>query len=229
MNNLIAADSPSPQMGFEFSHSKVAAAAVNKLGATSIADLDLSNPTRIAAGDALSRMVVDDRVLNMGMTTWRALLDRAIYLGHTELYPSEDGRMGLRKPGLRFGPIHRLPELGPEYVKSSVFLMRVRKALAAGLELKSARVTVKETLKLDLVVQISTFQISLYVGRKQTCVFDLDLGSFPISLDGERMDWANLGLDMALAAALPEADPRLVSHALGTAAAQIVKLIGGLQ
>lgn len=66
---------------------------------------------------ALAEMVVDDRVLRLGKTSWKNLLDTAIGTGHTELYESSPGEFGLRKPGFRFGPIARVPAIAVPYLR----------------------------------------------------------------------------------------------------------------
>ncbi len=71
----------------------------------------------IAPELALSEMVVDDRVLRLGKTSWKNLLDTAIATGHTELYESSQGEFGLRKPGFRFGPIARVPDIAVPYLR----------------------------------------------------------------------------------------------------------------
>lgn len=228
MNNVTSARATTPQLGFDFSHSAVATAAVNKYGATSISELDLSNPTGIAAGDVLSRMVVDDRVLNMGMTTWRALLDRAITLGHTELYPAEDNRMGLRTPGLRFGPIQRMPELGPEYVQRSVFRQQLRKALDAGLTVKSSRVAINDSVKLDLVVTTHSFHVGLYQGRKASGSLELDLEVFPMACKSVTKSFSEVGFESKLELAIPGVDPSSFLRGVETAASQVFKMLGGV-
>lgn len=68
--------------------------------------------------EILSRMVVDDRALGLGMTTWNRVIDAAIRTGHTEIYESEKGVFGLRKPSYRFGPIARMPAIALEYVRT---------------------------------------------------------------------------------------------------------------
>lgn len=76
---------------------------------------------------ALSGMVVDDRALRLGKTTWKHLLDTAIETGHTELYDAEDGQVGLRKPGFRFGPIARMPDIAVPYVREQLAARKSRK------------------------------------------------------------------------------------------------------
>lgn len=65
----------------------------------------------------LGQMVVDDRAFKLGKTTWRNLIDMALSTGHTEMYESEAGEFGLRKPGFRFGPIATLPDIAVGYVR----------------------------------------------------------------------------------------------------------------
>ncbi|MAG65049.1 MAG: hypothetical protein CMK74_04140 [Pseudomonadales bacterium] len=73
---------------------------------------------RLSAGAALKLRIVDDRVFSVGITTWKALIDLAIDTGHIEIFPSEDGRPGLRKPGYLYAPLPRLPDRAVEYVKT---------------------------------------------------------------------------------------------------------------
>lgn len=217
-----------PQLGFDFSLAGVTAVGVNKYGATSISDLDMATATGFAAGDALSRMIVDDRVLNMGMTNWRALLDRAVSLGHTELYPSEDGRQGLRTPGLRFGPIHRLPEQGPEYVVQKIFGQRLHTALVAGQPVKSARVAVDDATKVDLVVSEECIRLGLFHGRKAAGTLELALDAIPFSIRGDAGDQAARRelLKAKLEVAFPDNDARHIVQAAEIAFSQILKAFG---
>ena len=75
----------------------------------------------------LGQMVVDDRVFKLGKTTWRNLIDTALSTGHTEIYESEEGEFGLRKPGFRFGPIAALPEFAVSYVRERVAVSQKRR------------------------------------------------------------------------------------------------------
>ncbi len=76
----------------------------------------------------LGQMVVDDRAFKLGKTTWRNLIDMALSTGHTEIYESEDGEFGLRKPGFRFGPIATLPEVAVGYVRERLAAASKRKS-----------------------------------------------------------------------------------------------------
>lgn len=118
------------------------------------------------SGSELSAMVVDDRVLSQGITTWRNLIDFAIRTGHTELFASEDDRQGLRRPGFRYAPINRLPERGPEYVKDVLAGQLATRLEQKGAQFASGRMTGDETFKAQVVLDGSTFQISVYEGRK---------------------------------------------------------------
>lgn len=73
---------------------------------------------------ALSSMVVDDRALHLGKTTWKNLLDVAIATGHIEIYDAEPGAVGLRKPGMRFGPVNCIPDIGVGYVRERVAALK---------------------------------------------------------------------------------------------------------
>ncbi|SBW84303.1 hypothetical protein PVE_R2G0274 [Pseudomonas veronii 1YdBTEX2] len=226
MNPTISSRSTTPQLGFDFASGLALSAGINKSGSKSITDIDLTNPTGIAAGEALSRMIVDDRVLHMGMTTWRALLDRAISLGHTELYPSEDGQVGLRTPGLRFGPIQRMPELGPQYVIQSIFKNRLDARLKAGEQVKSGRVLVQGTTKVDLVVLTETMTLCLYLGRKHVGALELDLDTLTAGCmnDGESQTAASLASKLAMA--FPDEDNLLITQSAQVAFGQVLKALG---
>lgn len=227
--NATTALPSTPQLGFDFNLHIPPSAAVNKCGSTSVYEFDLSNPTGIAAGEALSRMIVDDRVLFLGMTNWRALLDRAITSGHTELYPSEDGRQGLRKPGFRFGPITRMPEQGHEYVKRAVLALKLQKALSAGVALKSVRITVWETIKLDLVARASGILIVVYEGRKAAASLELAFADLPFTTGSPASD-VNAQTEffaMRLAAVYPTVEPGRLAEAASAAFAQVTKVLDG--
>lgn len=81
---------------------------------------DVVHPLPCPAGSPemiLGQMVVDDRAFQLGKTTWRNLIDMALSTGHTEMYESDEGEFGLRKPGFRFGPVAVLPEIAVGYVR----------------------------------------------------------------------------------------------------------------
>jgi len=84
-------------------------------------------PSCGSAASALSARTVDDRVFHMGMTNWKAVVDRALLLDYTELYDSDFGRLGLRKHGYRYSPVPLLPARAVEYVKGCVLLMGANK------------------------------------------------------------------------------------------------------
>lgn len=69
-----------------------------------------------SAAHYLSHRPVDDCVLGLGFTNWKALIDHALRSGHFELFTCVDGGIGLRKYGYRHGPIPRLPAAGVTYV-----------------------------------------------------------------------------------------------------------------
>jgi hypothetical protein len=93
---------------------------VNRLDAVRLNEDHM--PTSGSAASALSTRTVDDRVFHMGMTNWKAVIDRALLLGHSELHDSGTGRQGLRKHGHRFSPIPLLPARAAEYVKERLLL-----------------------------------------------------------------------------------------------------------
>lgn len=81
---------------------------------------DLVQPHPWPTGSAemiLGQMVVDDRAFQLGKTTWLNLIDTALNTGHTEMYESDEGDYGLRKPGFRFGPVAVLPDIAVGYVR----------------------------------------------------------------------------------------------------------------
>lgn len=231
MNTTISSRPTTPQLGFDFAGGLALSAGINKSGSKSITDLDLTNPTGIAAGEALSRMIVDDRVLHMGMTTWRALLDRAISLGHTELYPSEGGQVGLRTPGLRFGPIQRMPDLGPQYVIQSIFRNRVESRLNTEEQVKSGRVLVQGTTKVELEVFQETMALYLFFGRKQVGALELDLDTMTAVCVNDSDSKTAASLTSKLAVAFPDEDSLLITRSAKAAFDLVLKAlgIGGLQ
>lgn len=226
MNTTISSRYTTPQLGFDFPSGMALSAGINKSGSKSIPDLDLTNPTGIAAGEALSRMIVDDRVLHMGMTTWRALLDRAISLGHTELYPSEGGQVGLRTPGLRFGPIQRMPDLGPQYVIQSIFRNRLDSRLKTEEQVKSGRVIVQGTTKVELVVLQETMTLCLFLGRKQIGALELDLDTLTAGCVNDGASQTAASLTSKLAEAFPDEDHLLTTRSAQAAFDQVLKALG---
>lgn len=170
--------STAPQLGFDFQLGDPGKAFVNKLGT----DQDILTVSFDAAGstaaDSLARMYVDDRVLGLGKTNWRELLNRAIAHGHTELYLSQDGRQGLRMPGNRFGPITRMPEHGPEYIKRTLLDRAIRKAQKGDVSIKSGRVRASEAMKVEWVVDKAAV-VNVYETRKLVCAIEVDLHNLP--------------------------------------------------
>ena len=59
-----------------------------------------------AVATLLAQRAVDDWVLGLGFTNWKALLDHALHSGHYELYSSDNDSVGLRKHGYRY-PLYR--------------------------------------------------------------------------------------------------------------------------
>lgn len=226
MNTIISSRPTTPQLGFDFTNGLAPPAAINKSGSKSISDFDLTNPTGLAAGEALSRMIVDDRVLHMGMTTWRALLDRAISLGHTELYPSEEGQVGLRTPGLRFGPIQRMPDLGPQYVIQSIIRNRLDSRLKTGEQVKSGRVLVQGTTKVELAVFQETMTLSLFLGRKQAGALELDVDTFTAVCMNDTSSQSAASLASKLVIAFPDEDHLLIIRSAQAAFDQVLKALG---
>lgn len=92
-------------------------------------------------GSVLSKRSVDDWVLGLGFTNWKALLDHAIQTGHYELYDSEDGCLGLRKHGYRYAPIPRLPAGGAAYIQQRLLLLAGLRNPSSGRQEKMISVT----------------------------------------------------------------------------------------
>lgn len=160
-----AASYPLPQLGFDFCLAEMAPPAVNNFGATFVDSTDVDFSSSLNARDALAKLTVLDRVLHLGMTNWRALLDRALDLGHTQLYTTGPGYLGLRKPGLRFGPVSRLPSRGAEYVKQRLMAQRLA-CLTSDTSLKTARVAVYDNVKVDCTVLRDGVTFGIYLGRR---------------------------------------------------------------
>ena len=175
MNSTI---STAPQLGFDFQLGDPGKAFVNKLGTGQDIVTDSFAAAGSTAADSLASMYVDDRVLGLGKTNWRQLLNRAIAHGHTELYLSQDGRQGLRIPGYRFGPITRMPEHGPEYIKRTLLDRAIGKALKGDASVKSGRVRVSEVVKLEWVVDKAAV-VNVYESRKLVCTLQVDFHNLP--------------------------------------------------
>ncbi|MFL1449302.1 hypothetical protein ACI77O_12975 [Pseudomonas tritici] len=88
--------------------------------------------TRATVATALSARAVDDTVLGLGFTNWRALIDHALRTGHFELFETAFGSIGLRKYGYRFGPIPALPVGGTSYVQQRLLLLSADVSATAG-------------------------------------------------------------------------------------------------
>lgn len=174
-------NSPTPQMGFDFLLAGPGEAYVNKPGVHAQMDFDCQVPTGSSVGDALARMVVQDRALGLGITNWRVLIDSAISTGHVELYASEGNSQGLRKPGLRFGPIACMPDIGPEYVKRCLLAKQLAKAAKKTDPVKSGRITTGGTIKVECVLAADTILFSFYDVRKNVGSITLCLGDLPVS------------------------------------------------
>ncbi|NVL49999.1 hypothetical protein F2S72_09635 [Pseudomonas syringae pv. actinidiae] len=95
----------------------------------------LIQPTTLGTGSvgaALSQRSVDDWVLGLGFTNWKALIDHAIQTGHFELYGSDDGCQGLRKHGYRYAPIPCLPVGAATYIQQRLLLTASSQTEAGG-------------------------------------------------------------------------------------------------
>ncbi|HHH9443128.1 TPA: hypothetical protein ACP32N_005116 [Pseudomonas aeruginosa] len=170
-----------PQMALDFSFKLPGPVSVNSTAAK-VAPIDDDQlpcaPKRSAAAE-LAEMVVDDRVLSQGITTWRKLIDFAIRTGHTELYDSEDGRQGLRRPGFRYAPIARLPERAPEYVKEVLSGQLAARLEKQNAQFATGRLTADESYKIQVTMEGSTFQISVFEGRKLNATWSFKLLDLP--------------------------------------------------
>lgn len=170
-----------PQMGFDFLGAEPEAMSVNRPGNTISIEFETGSATGIKAADALSRMFVDDRVFRRGKTNWRMLLDHALARGYTELYLVEDGRQALRIPGDRFGPIARLPELGPEYIKrtlmSKAFAVMQRRTDVV----KSGRHPSGAGAKVEWVVGPKGLELAIYDGRRLAGTIKVSLEEIPVT------------------------------------------------
>lgn len=126
--------------------------------------------SRGSAESALASRVVDDRVFHMGMTNWKAVIDRAIMLGHTELFNSDFGRQGLRKHGFRYSPVPLLPERAVEYVKSrtlSIGASKLTKKLCGQL----GRTTeLAKGKRLKITVNLTNIEVSVSEGDQTTSI-----------------------------------------------------------
>lgn len=179
--NTAYRNSPPPQLGFDFLLAGPGEASVNKPGAHAQIDFDSRVPTGSSVGDTLARMVVQDRALGLGVTNWRMLIDSAINTGHVELYPGEGNTQGLRKPGLRFGPIASMPDIGPEYVKRCLMAKQLAKAGKQTDPVKSGRVTAGGTMKVECVLGAEAIHFTFYDGRKNAGAINLCPEDLPMS------------------------------------------------
>ena len=76
-----------------------------------------------AVATLLAQRAVDDWVLGLGFTNWKALLDHALHSGHYELYSSDNDSVGLRKHGYRYAPIPHLPVGGSTYIQQRLLMI----------------------------------------------------------------------------------------------------------
>ncbi|WP_409286955.1 hypothetical protein [Pseudomonas guariconensis] len=214
---------PAPQLGFDFVVSSDDAADLSD-------DVLSSGAHEVPAREILFKHAVRDRALNLGMTNWRDLLDRAIALGHTELYCSGPGDQGLRQPGFRFGPITSLPLRGAEYVKQAS-LARAAKKLGASDEQKSGRVEVVDGLKVECAIRASTIVFGLYSGRKKVAELTLEHNQLPFTDDdvAADLDVQRAYLGPRLASLYAGAPIRELEIAVGTALHQAMKKLWGQQ
>lgn len=174
-------NAPTPQMGFDFLLAVPPEAYINKPGGHTAMDLDAQVPIGGNAGDALSRMVVQDRALGLGITNWRVLIDSALSTGHTELYSGEGNSQGLRKPGLRFGPIACLPDIGPAYVKRSLFGKLLAKAAKFGEPVKSGRIVTTAAAKIECILGGDAIAFNLYDARKNVGSVSISPADLPFT------------------------------------------------
>ncbi|MGE8065189.1 hypothetical protein [Pseudomonas sp. NPDC089569] len=204
--NISYRNSPTPQLGFDFLLAGSGEAHVNKPGVHVQLDADCQVPAGSSVGDALARMVVQDRALGLGITNWRVLIDSAISTGHVELYAGEGNSQGLRKPGLRFGPIASMPEIGPEYVKRCMLAKQLTKAAKMTEPVKSGRTTIDGAIKVECILGAETIHFNFYDVRKNAgaismCPADLPFSSADTVKD---TDIQRLYLAMRLERELPD-------------------------
>lgn len=179
--NTAYRNSPTPQLGFDFLLAGPGEAYVNKPGVHAQIDLNCQIPTGRSVAEALARMVVQDRALGLGITNWRMLIDSAISTGHVELYAGEGNSQGLRKPGLRFGPIACMPDIGPEYVKRCLMAKQLANAAKKTEPVKSGRVTTGGTMKVECVLGAEAIHFTFYDGRKNAGAVTLCPADLPMS------------------------------------------------
>ena len=179
--NTAYPNSPTPQLGFDFLLTGPGEASVNKPGVHTQMDFDCQIPMGSSVGDALARMVVQDRALGLGITNWRVLIDSAINTGHIEIYTSEGNSQGLRKPGLRFGPIACMPDIGPEYVKRCLMAKQLAKAAKKTDPVKSGRVSTGGTMKVECVLGAEAIIFTFYDVRKNVGAITLGPADLPMS------------------------------------------------
>ncbi|MGF6282003.1 hypothetical protein ABH908_000510 [Pseudomonas frederiksbergensis] len=172
---------PTPQLGFDFLLAGPGEAYVNKPGVHAQMDFDCQIPSGSSVGDALARMVVQDRALGLGITNWKVLIDSAINTGHVELYVSEGISQGLRKPGLRFGPIACMPDIGPEYVKRYLMSKQLAKAAKKTEPVKSGRISAGGTMKVECILSAELILFTLYDVRKNVGAITLVPTDLPMS------------------------------------------------
>jgi len=127
-------------------------------------------PARGSAESVLAARVVDDRVFHMGMTNWKAVIDRAIFLGHTELFDSEFSRQGLRKHGYRYSPVPLLPERAVEYVKSRTLLIGAGKLSKKMRDQLGCITDLAKGKKLKSMVSHASFELCVLEGDHQIAV-----------------------------------------------------------
>lgn len=215
--NALTSDRLTPQLGFDFLPVSPEITSVNRPGATSDIAFTAENDSGIKAGDALSRMFVDDRVFRLGKTNWRQLLDHALSSGHTELYLADDGRLGLRMPGYRFGPITRMPVPGAEYVKRSLLGKALSKLQLQGASVKSGRAAAGGGLKVEWAVDESGLELSVFEGRRRLECFPFKLEALPMGQGSFEEDRGPQG--ELLAALVRGCAPDGLAEPLGRAAA----------
>ncbi|MGP0171026.1 hypothetical protein ACSVIJ_04010 [Pseudomonas sp. NCHU5208] len=170
-----------PQLGFDFLGSEPEAMSVNRPGNTISIEFETGVSTGIKVADALSRMYVDDRVFRLGKTNWRMLLDHALARGYTELYQVDDGRLALRIPGDRYGPIARMPEVGPEYVKRTLMSKSLTAMQRRQDTVKSGRLAAAAGLKLEWAAGLKGLELFVFEGRRLAASIAVSLDEIPVT------------------------------------------------
>jgi hypothetical protein len=80
----------------------------------------------------LARSPVDDCVFGLGFTNWKCLIDHALLTGHFELHQTDERFIGLRKFGIRYSPIPRIPNAGVVYIQRRLLAIAAERRISLG-------------------------------------------------------------------------------------------------